>query len=120
MNRGDSAGAQQALQVTVPIELGSVPPAATLYPIYLRGQSLLQSHQGAAAATEFENLLAHRQLAIFVTGSLANLQLGRAYAMSGDTARARSRYEIFFTSWKDADPEIPVLKQAKAEYGKLE
>jgi eukaryotic-like serine/threonine-protein kinase len=120
INRGDSAGAGQALQVTVPIELGSVPPAATLYPIYLRGQSLLQSHQGAAAATEFENLLAHRQLAIFVTGSLANLQLGRAYAMSGDTARARSRYEIFFTSWKDADPEIPVLKQAKAEYAKLE
>jgi hypothetical protein len=55
----------------------------------------------------------------FVTGSLAHLQIGRAYAMAGDKTKAKSAYEDFLNLWKDADPDIPILKQAKAEYAKL-
>jgi len=56
----------------------------------------------------------------FVTGSLAHLQIGRAYAMAGDTSKAKSAYQDFFTLWKDADPDIPILKEAKAEYARLQ
>ena len=55
----------------------------------------------------------------FVTGALAHLQIGRAYVMAGDTAKAKGAYQDFLTLWKDADPDIPILKQAKAEYAKL-
>ena len=74
-----------------------------------------------AAAAEFQKLLDHRGIVLnFVTGALAHLQLGRAYAMAGDTAKAKSAYQDFFTLWKDADPDIPILKEAKAEYAKLQ
>jgi len=66
-------------------------------------------------------LLDHRGIAInFVTGSLAHLQIGRAYVMAGDTAKAKSAYQDFFSIWKDADPDIPILKEAQAEYAKLQ
>jgi uncharacterized protein YfaS (alpha-2-macroglobulin family) len=86
----------------------------------MRGQAYLLARNGAAAAAEFQKLLDHRGIvANFVTGALTHLQLGRAYAMSGDTAKAKAAYQDFFTLWKDAAPDIPVLKQAKAEYAKL-
>ena len=111
------------LEAVVPYELG-VPPSmqeGTLYPAYLRGQAHLLTRNGQAAVIDFENLLDHRGIVInFVTGALVHLQLGRAYAVSGDTAKAKSAYRDFFTLWKDADPDIPILKQAKAEYAKLE
>ena len=76
---------------------------------------------GAAAAAEFQKLLDHRGIVNnFVTGSLAHLQIGRAYAMAGDTTKAKVAYQDFFTLWKEADPDIPILKHAKAEYAKLQ
>lgn len=92
-----------------------------LYPAYLRGQAYLLMHNGAAAATEFQKLLDHQGIVQnFVTGSLANLQMGRAYALSGDTAKAKPAYQTFLNLWKDADPDVPILKQAKAEFAKLQ
>jgi hypothetical protein len=92
-----------------------------LYPAYERGQAYLLAHNGTAAAAEFQKLLDHRGiLGNFVTGSLAHLQIGRAYAMSGDTAKAKAAYQDFFTLWKEADPDVPILKQAKTEYAKLQ
>ena len=119
LSRRDASGALQTLQPALPYELGSPPPIATLYPVYLRGQALLISHQGAAAAVVFEKVLAHRVLTTFASGSLANLELGRAYATSGETEQAERAYQHFFNLWKDADPDIPVLKDAKAEYARL-
>ena len=119
VSRHDGDGALQALQPALPYDLGSPQPIATLYPVYLRGQALLLSHQGAAAAVEFEKILAHRPLATFAVGNLANLELGRAYAMSGETAKAARAYEDFFSFWKDADPDTPILREAKAEFATL-
>jgi len=91
-----------------------------LYPAYVRGQAYLLAHNGTAAVAEFQKLLDHRGIVLnFVTGALAHLQLGRAYAMAGDAAKAKSAYQDFFALWKDADPDIPILKEAKAEYAKL-
>jgi hypothetical protein len=92
----------------------------TLYPAYLRGQAYLLAKNGSAAVAEFEKLLDHRGIVLnFVTGALARLQLGRAYAISGDSAKAKAAYQDFLTLWKDADPDIPILLAAKAEYAKL-
>lgn len=93
--------------------------------IYLRGQAYLAAHNGAAAAAEFQKILDHPGMAAnhvlnMPVGALAHLGLGRAYGLQGDTAKARVAYQDFFALWKDADPDIPVLKQAKAEYAKLQ
>ena len=119
LSRQNGAGALQALQPALPYELGMPQPIPTLYPVYLRGQALLMSHQGAAAAVEFEKVLAHRALATFAVGNLANLELGRAYAMSGETTKAARAYEYFFSLWKDADPDAPILREAKIEFENL-
>jgi hypothetical protein len=93
----------------------------TLYPPYVRGQAHLELHQGKEAAAEFQNFIDHRTVVInFPLASLARLGLARAYAMQGDTTKARAAYQDFLTLWKDADPDIPILKQAKAEYAKLQ
>jgi eukaryotic-like serine/threonine-protein kinase len=121
LNGGNSAQALVFLEAAAPYELGEPPPTqlGTLYPAYLRGQAYLLAHNGSAA-TEFQKLLDHRGIVQnFPTGTLAHLQLGRAYALSGDTAKAKLAYQDFLTLWKDADPDIPVLKEAKAEYAKL-
>jgi eukaryotic-like serine/threonine-protein kinase len=77
--------------------------------------------QGNAAAAEFQKLIDHRGITwSCTTGALARLGLGRAYALAGDTAKARTNYQEFFALWKDADPDIPILKQAKTEYSKLQ
>src|SRR5258708_17457055 len=91
-----------------------------LYPAYVRGEAHLAAHQGREAAAEFQKILDHRGLVLNEPiGALAHLQLGRAYGMQGDTAKIRAAYQDFFTLWKDADPDIPILQQAKAEYAKL-
>jgi len=111
------------LEAAAPYELGEPPQfqLGTLYPAYIRGQAQLMAHNGAAAAPEFQKLLDHRGIVLnFVTNALAHLQLGRAYAMSGDGAKAKSAYLDFLNQWKDADPDIPILKEAKAEYAKLQ
>ena len=109
------------LEAAAPYELGNGGAISSLYPAYVRGQAYLLAHNGTAAAAEFQKLLDHRGIVLnFVTGSLAHLQLGRAYAMAGDTAKAKSAYQDFFLLWKDADPDIPLLKEAKVEYAKLQ
>jgi hypothetical protein len=81
----------------------------------------LQEHKGNEAASEFQKILGHRGIVgNFFTGALAHLGLARAYAVSGDTAKSRAAYQEFFTLWKDADSDIPILKEAKAEYAKLQ
>ena len=87
----------------------------------LRGQAYLDANRGQEAAAEFQKIIDHRGVVLnSVIGALAHLQLGRAYAMQGDTNKARAAYQDFLTLWKDADPDIPILKQAKAEYAKLQ
>jgi Tfp pilus assembly protein PilF len=89
--------------------------------VYLRGKAYLSAHQGGAAAAEFNEILAHPSLVLNnPIGALAHLGLARAYAMQGDTAKAKAAYQDFLLLWKDADPDIPILNQAKAEYAKLQ
>jgi tetratricopeptide (TPR) repeat protein/predicted Ser/Thr protein kinase len=126
LNHGDPAKAIELLQVAVPYELGQPRSTQTgffgaLYPIYARGQAYLAASQGAEAAREFQKIQDHDGIMVGdPIGVLAHLQLGRAYAMQGDTTKAKAAYQDFLTLWKDADPDIPVLKQAKAEYAKLQ
>ncbi len=122
------ANPQQALdilRVAAPYELGL--PAVgvynwpNLYPVYVRGEAYLAVHRGSEAAAEFQNILGHRGIVSnSPIGALAHLQLGRAYALQGDTAKSRASYQDFLTLWKDADPDIPILIEAKAEYAKLQ
>ena len=115
---GNGAKAVQALAVASPYELG-VPGNSTfwtnLYPVYVRGEAFLASRQGAQAAAEFQKIVDWRGVvASEPIGALAHLGLARAYALAGDTPRCRSAYDAFFALWKDADPDIPVLQQAKS------
>jgi len=92
-----------------------------LYPVYLRGQAQLMAHNGNAAVAEFQKFIGHRGVTVnFPLGALAHLQLARAYVMSGDTAKGKMAYQNFFALWKDADPDIPILMEAKEEYAKLQ
>jgi hypothetical protein len=119
-----AAEAIEALKVAARYELGRLAnsPLANspLCPIYLRGEAYLAAGEGSAAAAEFWKILDHPGLVVnLVTGALAHLGLGRAYTLVGDNAKARTAYQDFLALWKDADPDIPVPKQAKAEYAKL-
>ncbi len=121
--RNEPSAAINALQIASPYELGVPNQAAfapAFYPVYIRGQSYLAEKNGPSAAGEFQKILDHRG-AVFneLIGALAHLGLGRAYALSGDTLKAKAAYQRFFALWKNADVDIPVLKQAKAEFAKL-
>ena len=126
LNQGEPAEAIELLQIAVPYELGTPPSSfmgffGTLYPVYVRGSAYLAARQGAEAAGEFQKILDHRGVVISdPIGALAHLQLGRAYALSGDKTKAKTAYQDFLALWKDGDPDIPILKQAKAEYAKLQ
>jgi serine/threonine protein kinase/Flp pilus assembly protein TadD len=121
--RNDPSKAIEALQVATPYELGA--PAelfnfVSLYPVYVRGNAYLAAHEGGEAVAEFQKILDHRGVVLNEPiGALAHLQIGRAYAMQGDTAKAKAAYQDFLTLWKDADPDIPVLIAAKSEYATL-
>jgi hypothetical protein len=120
VNRNDAPRAVDALQSAAPYELGDV-YFFSLYPVYVRGLAYLTEHRGSEAVAEFQKILDHRGIVFNeCIGALAHLQLGRAYALQGDTIKAKAAYQDFLTLWKDADPDIPVLKQAKAEYAKLQ
>ncbi len=117
LNRKTPEPAITALQAATPYELGTT---QGLFPIYVRGLVYLQAKRGAEAAIEFRKIVDHRGIA--PTGlehSLAKLGLGRAYVLTGDSAKARTAYQDFFALWKDADADVPILKEAKAEYEKL-
>ena len=118
INHGNPGKAIELLQVAFPYETGF---ASRLAPSYVRGQAYLKARQGKDAAAEFQKILDHRGVCQTSPAcALSHLQLGRARALSGDAAAARTAYQDFFALWKDADPNIPILKEAKAEYTKLE
>jgi hypothetical protein len=109
------------LQVTIPYELAPFNRRyGSLCPVYVRGQAYLKLHDGSAAVAEFQKIIDHRGIVTtFPIGALAHLGLARAYVLRTDTERARAAYQDFFALWNDADPDIPVLKEARAEYANL-
>jgi eukaryotic-like serine/threonine-protein kinase len=133
LDRKNPSAAIESLQAAIPIELGQIEFVANLsclYPTYIRGEAYLAAGQGKSAAAEFQKILDHSGIVWNCwTGALARLGLARAYALDSkssqgadaDAARTRAlnAYKDFLTLWKDADPDIPILKQAKAEYAKL-
>ena len=122
LSDGNPLKAVELLQATTPYELGELISSfhTSLYPVYLRGRAYLAAHRGNAAAAEFQKILYQRGIVFNEPiGALARLGLGRAYVLQGDSAKARTAYEEFLTLWKDAEPEIPILQQAEAEYAKL-
>jgi tetratricopeptide (TPR) repeat protein len=126
LNRRQPQKAVELLQAARPLEL-AVPAIdfnfffGGVYPIYARGVAYLAEGRGAEAAAEFQKVIDHRGI-VFAdpVGAMARLQLGRAYAMSGERAKAKAAYHDLFTIWKDADPNVPILQQAKSEYAKLQ
>jgi hypothetical protein len=124
LQRKDPNRAVELLQVASPIELGVSNNSGlnvVLCPVYLRGEAYLMLHEGNAAAAEFQKFIDHYGLVVnFPWGALARLGLARAYTLQGDAVKARAKYQDFLTLWKDADPDIPILKQAKVEYAKLQ
>jgi len=129
LNRGQPANAVEILQTAIPYEGGTIIEGGadvllgvgSLDAAYVRGLAYLAAHQGTKAAVEFQKILDHRGIVLCdPIGALAHWQLGRAYALEGDKPKARSAYQDFLTLWKDADPDVPILQQAKAEYPKLQ
>ncbi len=123
LNHNHPSEAVEQLQASSRYELGDVIGfyTAPLFPVYLRGQAFLAMHQGHEAAVEFQKFIDHSgAVQNYPLAALARVGLARAYAMQGDTQRARAAYKDFLTLWKDADPDTPVLKQAQVEYAKLQ
>jgi eukaryotic-like serine/threonine-protein kinase len=127
LQRKDAAGAIELLKASTPVELGqALPYPIYLCPAYIRGEAYLVLGQGYAARQEFQKFLDHRGLiANFPLGALAQLGLARTYALDATTdpsarEKARTAYRDFLTLWQTADPDIPVYRQAKAEYAKLQ
>jgi eukaryotic-like serine/threonine-protein kinase len=121
LNRSEPSKAVELLQTAIAYELAARPRAHRLYPAYLRGEAYLASRQGREAVLEFQKILDHRGIVVSEPiGALAHLQLGRAYVLAGDKGKALAAYKDFLTLWQDADPDIPILKKAKAEYAKLQ
>jgi tetratricopeptide (TPR) repeat protein len=125
LNRQNPSKAVEILQMTAAYEYGEPDPAPELggylYPVYLRGLAFLALRQGNSAAAEFQKFIDRRGVVINCPlGALAPLGLARAYALQGNTSKARAAYQDFLTLWKDADPDIPILKDAKAESAKLQ
>jgi serine/threonine protein kinase/tetratricopeptide (TPR) repeat protein len=125
LNHNDPRKAIELLQVAAPHEL-AIPGInffafiGSLYPAYARGQAYMAARQGAEAAAEFRKILNHRGIVFSdPVGALARLQLGRAFALSGDKSKAKAAYQDFLGLWRDADPGVPILKQAKSEYARL-
>ena len=125
MNRGNASQAIDLLQVTSPYELGwqganSIGFAGSLYPVYIRGLAYLTRRNGAEAAAEFQKILDNPGVVVAdPIAVLARLQLARASSLAGDRAKAKTAYQSFLAIWKDADPDIPIFRQATKEYAKL-
>jgi serine/threonine protein kinase/Flp pilus assembly protein TadD len=123
LRNSDPARALDALSPAAPYELGQQTSLVNfaLYPVYLRGQAYLGAKQGAQAAAEYQKIVDHPGVAVNEPiGALAHLGLGRGYALAGDSSKAKIAYQDFFALWKNADSDLPILKQAKAEYAKLQ
>jgi tetratricopeptide (TPR) repeat protein/tRNA A-37 threonylcarbamoyl transferase component Bud32 len=122
LERQDPNRAIELLKMASTIELASPTNlSVVLCPVYLRGEAYLMLHDGNRAAAEFQKFIDHRGVVMnFPWGALARLGLARAYAMQGDKDKALAAYKDFLSLWKDADPDIPILKAAKAEYARLQ
>jgi serine/threonine protein kinase len=125
LSAGNASEALERLKPAAPYELGqttySIYRFTAMFPVYVRGEAYLAARQGSEAAAEFQKILDHRGIVLNEPiGALAHLQIGRAYAMQGDTAKAKAAYQDFLTLWKDADADIPILIAAKSEYAKLQ
>jgi serine/threonine protein kinase/tetratricopeptide (TPR) repeat protein len=127
VERHDPSRAIQMLEAASPYETGILDGRAsrqTLYPmhaVFVRGNAFLAAHRGAEAAAEFQKIIQWRGVVLnSPIGALARLGLGRAYVLAGDKSHARTAYQDFFALWKDADPDVPILMEAKAEYAKLQ
>lgn len=124
LDRGKPAEAVKTLEPTAPYELAYPRPqlegGSLMYPAYLRGQAYLILHQGSEAAGEFQRFVDQRSVVVNCPfGALVHLWLGRAHTLAGDPLAARKSYQEFFSLWKNADSDIPILIAAKAEYAKL-
>ena len=122
LDRNDPNRAVAFLQDASPIELGQATSSLVIFmcPVYIRGEAYLALHDGSHAAAEFQKFIDHRGvLTNFPWGALARLGLARAYALQGDTAKAKSAYQDFLTLWKDADPALPTLLAAKTELANI-
>jgi eukaryotic-like serine/threonine-protein kinase len=120
LQKNQLAQAVVALEPSTPYELGAPPQGAVFWPMHIRGEALLKLKDGAKAAGEYQKILDHRGIdGTSPLYSLAHLGIARAYALQGDSAKAKAAYQDFFAVWKDADPDVPVLKAAKVEYEKL-
>jgi eukaryotic-like serine/threonine-protein kinase len=122
LNGHNSARALELLRAAQPYELAELtPPVGPLSPVYFRGYAFLAAGQAREAAAEFQKILDHRGIVLnSLLGALAEVGLARALASAGDKAAARTAYQDFLALWNDADPDTPILKEAKAEYAKLQ
>ncbi|MEY2457878.1 MAG: eukaryotic-like serine/threonine-protein kinase, partial [Acidimicrobiaceae bacterium] len=122
VNSGNAQVALDALSAAAPYELGHTNEDFTcaLYPIYFRGRAYLAAKNAAAAAGEFQKILDHAGVVgNEPIGALAHLGIARAYSLSGNSAKAKGAYDDFFALWKNADPDVPILREARMEYAKL-
>jgi eukaryotic-like serine/threonine-protein kinase len=124
LNRRKASEAIEGLRAAAPYELGQTTSSTygwtALYPVYVRGEAYLAARQGSEAIAEFQKILDHRGIALNEPiGALAHLGLARGYVLTGDTVKARAKYQDFFQLWKDADPDLQVLQQARREYAML-
>ena len=125
LNKADAVGAIENLRAAEPYDLGVSTSSpfnwSAMFPVFVRGEAYLAARQAPEAAAQFQKILDHPGLIVNLPiRALAHLGLARAYALQGDPAKAKAAYQDFLTLWKDADPDIPVLQQAKAEYTKLQ
>ena len=126
LGRGKPADSVEQLQIALPYELAVnginfSHLLGGLYSAYVRGEALSATHRYAEAAAEFQKILDHRGIVgADPIGALAHVQLGRAFVLSGEKIKAKAAYQDFLTLWKDADPDIPILRQANAEYAKVQ
>jgi predicted Zn-dependent protease len=126
LNHGNFSEGIRLLEAATPYELGwqgccSLGFMPSLYPVYVRGEIYLAAGQGGQAAAEFQKILDHRGIVVTdPIGAIAYLQLGRAFALTGDSARAKAAYEEFLGLWKDADQDVRILREAKTEFAKMQ
>jgi len=126
LSHSEPSKATELLQAALPHDLAVTGVSffgffGNLYPAYVRGEANLAANRATQASAEFQKILDHRGIVLAdPIGALAHLGRARAFALKGDTAKAREAYQDFLTLWRDADPDIPILKQAKAEYAKLQ
>jgi hypothetical protein len=125
LNKGNASEAIEDLRAAIPYELGVSTNApfgwTAMYPVFVRGEAYLAARQGSEAAAEFKKIIDHPGIVLNQPiGAFAHLGLARAYVLQGDRGNAKAAYRDFLTLWKDADPDLPVLQQAKTEYQKLQ